>query len=100
MACSLVLGAPCQLRLLAGQEHSRTIPLGDHRGRLPPRAIAPRRTAGRDERFLGNCPRTAYFGLQGQEAFSSEGLSRTRIAGWLPVRAQKNASKQNADLGF
>jgi hypothetical protein len=58
-----------------------------------PRAIAPRRTAGRDERFLGNCPRTAYFGLQGQEAFSSEGLSRTRIAGWLPVRAQK--TRQN-----
>jgi hypothetical protein len=25
----LVLGAPCQLRLLAGQEHGRTIPLSD-----------------------------------------------------------------------
>ncbi|QDW39907.1 hypothetical protein FFI89_023850 [Bradyrhizobium sp. KBS0727] len=25
----LVCGAPCQLRLLAGQEHGRTIPLGD-----------------------------------------------------------------------
>jgi hypothetical protein len=25
----LVFGAPCQLRLLAGQEHGRTIPLGD-----------------------------------------------------------------------
>jgi hypothetical protein len=25
----LVLGAPCQLRLLAGQEHGRTIPLTD-----------------------------------------------------------------------
>jgi hypothetical protein len=29
MACSLVFGAPCQLRLLAGQEHGRTIPLAD-----------------------------------------------------------------------
>ena len=28
MAC-LVLGAPCQLRLLAGQEHGRTISLTD-----------------------------------------------------------------------
>src|SRR6266481_5867686 len=27
----LVLGAPCQLRLLAGQEHGRTIPLADLR---------------------------------------------------------------------
>jgi hypothetical protein len=25
----LVFGAPCQLRWLAGQEHGRTIPLGD-----------------------------------------------------------------------
>jgi hypothetical protein len=25
----LVFGAPCQLRLLAGQEHGRTIPLTD-----------------------------------------------------------------------
>src|SRR5207342_509703 len=25
----LVFGAPCQLRLLAGQEHGRTIPLAD-----------------------------------------------------------------------
>jgi hypothetical protein len=25
----LVFGAPCQLRLLAGQEHRRTIPLAD-----------------------------------------------------------------------
>jgi hypothetical protein len=25
----LVFGAPCQLRLLAGQEHGRTIPLPD-----------------------------------------------------------------------
>jgi hypothetical protein len=25
----LVFGAPCQLRLLAGQEHDRTIPLAD-----------------------------------------------------------------------
>jgi hypothetical protein len=25
----LVFGAPCQLRLLAGQEHGRTIPLSD-----------------------------------------------------------------------
>ena len=25
----LVLSAPCQLRLLAGQEHGRTIPLAD-----------------------------------------------------------------------
>src|SRR5258705_13975940 len=29
MACSLVFGAPCQLRLLAGQEHGRTIPLAN-----------------------------------------------------------------------
>jgi len=30
----LVFGAPCQLRLLAGQEHGRTIPLAElvHRG--------------------------------------------------------------------
>jgi hypothetical protein len=27
----LVFGAPCQLRLLAGQEHGRTIPLTDIR---------------------------------------------------------------------
>jgi hypothetical protein len=27
----LVFGAPCQLRLLAGQEHGRTIPLSDIR---------------------------------------------------------------------
>jgi len=27
----LVFGAPCQLRLLAGQEHDRTIPLPDTR---------------------------------------------------------------------
>jgi hypothetical protein len=27
----LVFGAPCQLRLLAGQEHGRTIPLTDVR---------------------------------------------------------------------
>src|SRR6266436_53425 len=27
----LVFGAPCQLRLLAGQEHGRTIPLADYR---------------------------------------------------------------------
>jgi hypothetical protein len=27
----LVFGAPCQLRLLAGQEHGRTIPLADLR---------------------------------------------------------------------
>jgi hypothetical protein len=27
MARSLVFGAPCQLSLLAGQEHGRTIPL-------------------------------------------------------------------------
>jgi hypothetical protein len=26
----LVFGAPCQLRLLAGQEHGRTIPLPDN----------------------------------------------------------------------
>jgi transposase len=26
----LVFGAPCQLRLLAGQEHGRTIPLADN----------------------------------------------------------------------
>jgi hypothetical protein len=25
----LVFGAPCQLRMLAGQEHGRTIPLAD-----------------------------------------------------------------------
>jgi hypothetical protein len=29
MACSLVFGAPCQIRLLAGQEHGRTIPLAE-----------------------------------------------------------------------
>jgi hypothetical protein len=31
----LVVGAPCQLQLLAGQEHGRTIPLADisHRTR-------------------------------------------------------------------
>src|SRR5580692_7147529 len=29
MARSLVFGAPCQLSLLAGQEHGRTIPLTD-----------------------------------------------------------------------
>src|SRR5882672_1622636 len=29
MACSLSLAPPCQLRLLAGQEHGRTIPLTD-----------------------------------------------------------------------
>jgi hypothetical protein len=29
MACSLVFGAPCQLLLLAGPEHGRTIPLAD-----------------------------------------------------------------------
>ena len=29
----LVFGAPCQLRLLAGQEHGRTIPLPDIRRR-------------------------------------------------------------------
>jgi hypothetical protein len=29
----LVFGAPCQLRLLAGQEHGRTIPLADIEGR-------------------------------------------------------------------
>jgi hypothetical protein len=30
MVCVLlVFGAPCQLRLLAGQEHGRTIPLAD-----------------------------------------------------------------------
>src|ERR1700736_3556850 len=28
----LVFGAPCQLRLLAGQEHGRTIPLADLKG--------------------------------------------------------------------
>jgi hypothetical protein len=27
-----VFGAPCQLRLLAGQEHGRTIPLADISG--------------------------------------------------------------------
>jgi hypothetical protein len=26
----LVFGAPCQLRLLAGQEHGRTIPINGH----------------------------------------------------------------------
>ena len=26
----LVFGAPCQHSLLAGREHGRTIPLGDH----------------------------------------------------------------------
>src|ERR1700722_14129630 len=32
MVCALlVFGAPCQLRLLAGQEHGRTIPLTDNR---------------------------------------------------------------------
>jgi hypothetical protein len=31
MACSLVFGAPCQLLLLAGPEHGRTIPLADKR---------------------------------------------------------------------
>src|ERR1700730_2278891 len=29
MACSLVFGAPCQLRSMVGQEHGRTIPLAD-----------------------------------------------------------------------
>src|SRR4051794_22988679 len=29
MACSLSLAPPCQLRLLAGQEHGRTIPLAE-----------------------------------------------------------------------
>ena len=29
MACSLSLAPLCQPRLLAGQEHGRTIPLGD-----------------------------------------------------------------------
>jgi hypothetical protein len=29
----LVFGAPCQLRLLAGQEHGRTIPLSDNKRR-------------------------------------------------------------------
>ncbi len=37
----LVFGAPCQLRLLAGQEHGRTIPLADieAQARLPIRAV-------------------------------------------------------------
>jgi hypothetical protein len=30
--CAPCLGAPCQLRLLAGQEHGQTIPLGDNAG--------------------------------------------------------------------
>src|SRR5262245_44135504 len=33
MACSLMFRAPCQLLLLAGHEHSRTIPLTDPAGR-------------------------------------------------------------------
>src|SRR5262249_43785327 len=33
----LVFGAPCQLRLLAGPEHGRTIPLADMSGPLLPR---------------------------------------------------------------
>jgi hypothetical protein len=32
MACSLVFGANCQLVLLAGPEHGRTIPLPDKEG--------------------------------------------------------------------
>ena len=35
MACSLSLAPPCQLRLLAGQEHGRTIPLADISGPRP-----------------------------------------------------------------
>jgi len=42
----LVFGAPCQLRLLAGQEHGRTIPLPDLSGKprlvsFSPRACSP-----------------------------------------------------------
>src|SRR5262249_14892752 len=36
----LVFGAPCQLRLLAGPEHGRTIPLADMSGPLLPRCTA------------------------------------------------------------
>jgi len=39
----LVFGAPCQLRLLAGQEHGRTIPLSD---------IGPGRTAAHDAAMM------------------------------------------------
>src|SRR5712664_4991329 len=53
----LVFGAPCQLRLLAGQEHGRTIPLADTRpidvwcppeGAMlwPARFFVPRKLAG------------------------------------------------------
>src|ERR1700704_485918 len=43
MACSLSFGAPCQLSLLAGQEHGRTIPLAELRTLLtqnPVRVLA------------------------------------------------------------
>jgi len=52
----LVFGAPCQLRLLAGQEHGRTIPLADMRRRLTrslkvDRASAPSMPGGPQSRF-------------------------------------------------
>jgi hypothetical protein len=55
--CAPCLGAPCQLRSLAGQEHGRTIPLGaeqrgimiaDNNGLIDPplrQTIAPERTS-------------------------------------------------------
>jgi hypothetical protein len=39
----LVFGAPCQLRLLAGQEHGRTIPLADKSSTADPTRRAFRR---------------------------------------------------------
>src|SRR5215472_8754215 len=41
MACSFVFGAPCQLGLLEGREHGRTIPFSDMRHHFLLRCTGP-----------------------------------------------------------
>src|SRR5258706_14515392 len=53
----LVFGAPCQLRLLAGQEHGRTIPLADFSSRPPRRIEALGRAVSPDRPDAAPAPR-------------------------------------------
>src|SRR5262249_44413589 len=68
MACSFVFGAPCQLGLLEGREHGRTIPFSDigwaevPRRSIPLTRCSPLRYAGdlaRGQRHAIRSPRTS-----------------------------------------
>jgi hypothetical protein len=71
----LVFGAPCQLRLLAGPEHGRTIPLADMSGPLLLRRTAS--TCYTRHILLGviEMQRREFIGLLGGDAASSFALA-------------------------